>query len=103
MTDKLDNNPRYNKKNPYLEGGEDEDNLPYKRSKWFCESYPKKIRDNYKNKKRLLRCKKQLVQALKTGSGEECAKRRPNKLLIKKRKHKILKREVQAKHLRMEV
>ena len=77
------------KNNPYLEGGENEEDLRHKRWMWFWESCPKKIQDNLENKKKELRVQNELIQGLNTQLGDECAKRYPDKFIVEKRKRKV--------------
>ena len=69
-------------KKSILEGGENEEDLSYKRSMWFWESRPRKIREDYANKQKLLDEQAKVVATLKTELGTLCAKRRLDETLI---------------------
>ena len=74
-----------------------------KRWKWFWESRPRKIRENLENKKNELRIQNQIVQAWKTELGDECAKKYPDKTIVKKRKREVQKHQARAKRMRREM
>ena len=51
----------------HILGWKEEEDLQYKRRKWFWESRPsKKIRNDYENKKKKLRVAYEIIQALKS-------------------------------------
>ena len=91
------------KNNPYLKGGENEEDLRHKRWLWFWESRPKKIRDNFENKKKELHIQNELIKGLKTELGDECAKRQPDESIVKKRKREVQKHQARAKRIKKEI
>ena len=103
MTEPFDNDKPDDKNNPYIVGGESEEELRLKSTNWYWESQPKKIREHHEKKKRELRVASQVSVALKCNLGHECAKRYPDEAVVKQGRREVQKQEAEVRRLKKEV
>ena len=94
MTEPLERNGHDDKNNQYVVVGENEVELWLKRWDRFWESQPKKTRDKHENKKKELDIVCEVIVELKTELADECAKRRPDKSVMKKRRREVQKQDL---------
>ena len=78
--------------NPTLRGGENIAELTTLRIKWFWESCPRKVEEDYRIQAELLERQVKSLEVLKAELGKECAKRRQDKA-VTKRIFQVVKRQ----------